>query len=264
MNRECEMNFQALRGFTIHSFREDLETRVNLMLSAMSGILNLVIGFGILYVIFEKVEHLGGWTFSQSSVVYGMFIMLESATAMCFSPNLARLPEYVKSGELEYMLLRPVSVQLQLSVRHFKVWHIPDFIIGATVVAVGAMFQSNISTGGVFLFFITFAAAICLLYSIWLLLSACAIWVIRADNLTQVFNAFFSAGRFPLSAFPAWMRFVMVTIFPVAFLTTVPAGALLDKIGPEFVGLGLITTIIFAGASQRAITLAIRAYTGAG
>ena len=57
------------------------------------------------------------------------------------------------------------------------------------------------------------------------MLTTTAFWLVKVDNISELFYAFFSAGRFPVSAFPVWVRFVLTFIVPIAFITTVPAAA---------------------------------------
>ncbi|NEP37958.1 MAG: hypothetical protein F6K35_01215 [Okeania sp. SIO2H7] len=67
------------------------------------------------------------------------------------------------------------------------------------------------------------------LYSIWFILGATSIWFVKIYNVTEVLQALLAAGRYPMVAYPIAYRFFFTFIVPVAFLTTVPAEAMLGR-----------------------------------
>jgi ABC-2 type transport system permease protein len=67
------------------------------------------------------------------------------------------------------------------------------------------------------------------LYSLWFMLGATSIWFVKIYNVTEVLRGLLEAGRFPLVAYPTAYRFFFTFVVPVAFLTTVPAEALLGR-----------------------------------
>ncbi|NJL22707.1 MAG: ABC transporter permease, partial [Leptolyngbyaceae cyanobacterium SM1_3_5] len=69
------------------------------------------------------------------------------------------------------------------------------------------------------------------LYSLWFMLGALSIWFVKIYNVTEVLRGLLEAGRFPMVAYPAAYRFFFTFIIPVAFLTTIPAEALLRETG---------------------------------
>jgi ABC-2 type transport system permease protein len=60
-------------------------------------------------------------------------------------------------------------------------------------------------------------------------LGATSIWFVKIYNVTEVLRGLLEAGRFPMAAYPAAYRVFFTFVIPVAFLTTVPAEALLGE-----------------------------------
>jgi len=102
-----------------------------------------------------------------------------------------------------------------------------------------------------------------LLYSLWFLLATTAIWFTKIYNATEVLRGLMDAGRFPISAYPLAYRFVFTWIVPVAFVTTVPAEALLGRsnVAWLFGSVALAAGSFFA--CRRFWLRALRSYTGA-
>jgi ABC-2 type transport system permease protein len=90
-----------------------------------------------------------------------------------------------------------------------------------------------------------------------------AIWFVKTWNATEVLRAALSAGRYPVSAFPATVRLLFTVVLPVAFLTTVPAETLLGRGSASWI----LASLAVAGAAlviSRAFwQLALRYYTSA-
>jgi len=112
-------------------------------------------------------------------------------------------------------------------------------------------------------FAIMIPAGMIIVYSIWLLLTTMAFWFVRVENFGELFYAFYETGRFPVTIYNRWIRFVLTYIVPVAFLTTFPAATLLGRLSMYFV----MASIGIAGAlfylSHRFWNYAIRFYSSA-
>ena len=71
------------------------------------------------------------------------------------------------------------------------------------------------------------------------------------------------AGRYPMVAYPAVYRFLFTFIVPVAFLTTVPAQAMLNRSELTWIfGAAILAAILF-GFSIIFWRFALRFYTSA-
>jgi ABC-2 type transport system permease protein len=101
------------------------------------------------------------------------------------------------------------------------------------------------------------------LYSLWFMLGATSIWFVKIYNVTEVLRGLLEAGRFPMVAYPVAYRFFFTFVIPVAFLTTIPAEALLNQSEVEWVlgAAGLAIALLFA--SRQFWRFALRFYTSA-
>jgi len=90
-----------------------------------------------------------------------------------------------------------------------------------------------------------------------------AFWLVKVENISELFNAFFQAGRFPISAFPNWARLLLTIVIPIAFVTTVPASAAVGRLEPglALAGSGLAALLLLA--SHACWRLAVANYTSA-
>jgi ABC-2 type transport system permease protein len=102
-----------------------------------------------------------------------------------------------------------------------------------------------------------------ILYSLWFLLAGLSIWFVKVWNATEVLRYTLVAGRYPISAYPPALRVLFTLVLPVAFLTTVPAEALLGRASAAW-ALGSLTAASISLVATRLFwQFALRHYTSA-
>ena len=135
--------------------------------------------------------------------------------------------------------------------------------IGWAVIGVGMARQGTLSWANVGLTVLLLVAATAILYAVWFALTTTAFWFVKVDNVSELFTAFFAAGRFPVSAYPGWVRALLTFVVPIAFLTTVPAEAASGRLTwAAALGAAGVAVVLLA-ASQAFWRHALANYTSA-
>jgi ABC-2 type transport system permease protein len=140
-----------------------------------------------------------------------------------------------------------------------------DALVGLGVLGYG-LSRLDVSVGPVevALFVVLLLAGLVIVYSFLLLLSTCAFWFVKLENVLVIFQTLFgNAGRWPVTIFPGWLRAFLTFVVPLAFAVTVPAQALTGTLES---GTALLAVVVAAGffAAARVFWLvALRRYTGA-
>jgi ABC-2 type transport system permease protein len=86
---------------------------------------------------------------------------------------------------------------------------------------------------------------------------------IKIDNITELFYAFYEAGRYPVTIYRGAVRALLTFVVPIAFVTTFPASALLGKIDLTTTVIGFVFAIGSFIASNRFWNFAITRYSSA-
>jgi ABC-2 type transport system permease protein len=102
-----------------------------------------------------------------------------------------------------------------------------------------------------------------LLYCFWLMLTSIAFWIVRVDEMVNLFQGIFAAGRWPVGIYPDWLRSGLTFLVPVAFAVTVPAEALIGRLNPLTVLGAFGLTVGFGLLSRLVWRLGARHYAGA-
>jgi ABC-2 type transport system permease protein len=216
---------QLLRAFWANSLALDLEYRVDFLISAVTALISFGAGLLTLQVMFRYAGSLGGWTFHQALALYGIYLLLEEFAGGFLAFNIGSLPELIRRGDLDFILLKPVDSQLQVSIRHFRVVGLPAYLLALGILIYAMVAMGSLTVANILLLVGFLVCAMLIMYAIWSLLHTLAFWLVRIENISQVFFAVFRTARFPIGAFPAAMQVVFTVVVPIAFLTTVPASA---------------------------------------
>lgn len=216
---------RLMRAFWANSLALELEYRVDFLISAVTALISFGAGLLLLNVMFQQAETIGGWTFYQALALYGVYLFLEEFASNFLAVNVGDLPALIRRGDLDFILLKPVSSQLLISIRKFVLTSLPAFLLGLGVMLYAMSAMETIGIGSLALSLVFLICAMLIMYAIWTLLHTLAFWFVRIENIAQLFYAIFEVARFPVSAYPGWLRAVFTIIVPVAFMTTVPASA---------------------------------------
>ena len=220
--------WHVLKLFWSTSIAAELEYRLNFAIAAISSLTNLAGSLFGLFLFYRTGYEFQNWSWEEALVVLGIFTLLQGVSATFLVPNLNRIVQQVQQGTLDFVLLKPISSQFWLSARAVSPWGVPDLIFGLILIFyAGSQLGLEISDYLVSLIPITFG--IISLYSIWFVLGATSIWFVKIYNVTEVLRGLVEAGRYPIIAYPTAYRFFFTFVIPVAFLTTIPAEAMLGR-----------------------------------
>lgn len=255
-----------LAVFIRTSLQAELAFRVNLLVNmvlALVGIANAIAGVA---VIFSHTSSLRGWSFAQTLVLLGVYTIVNGLLNVFVAPNLDQLSQSIRQGNLDFTLLKPASSQFLVSFQRCVIWGLSDVLLGVGVLAYGlarVSGEGRLGVGPVLLFGLTLVAGGGVLYSFWIMLATFAFWFVRIDNLTTLLHTFFNMGRFPVDAYPTWLRRVLTFVIPVALVTTVPARALNGTLGPLVPVISVAVAVAMVWLSTRLWWLGLGQYTSA-
>ncbi len=246
------------------SLSSQLEYKLNILVDVLASILNFIGSIFILSLFFTNGSNLGGWSWAETLIVLGIYNLLESFTISILQPNLTQIVRHVQQGTLDFVLLKPIDSQLWVSFRSISLWGLPSLLCGIILVSYG-FYQSDyhFALTTICAFILLLSCSVVILYSLWFLLATTSIWFVKVWNATEVLKSLLMAGKYPIHAYPATLRLIFTYLIPIAFLTTIPAEAVLNRISVEMIVFTLCFTILFFCISRAFWIFALRFYTSA-
>lgn len=254
--------WRVLRLFWGTAVSAELEYRLNFVVATLSSLGGLAGSLFGLFLFYRTGYQFQGWSWEEALVVLGIFTMLQGFSATFLAPNLNKIVRQVEEGTLDFVLLKPISSQFWLSTRTLSPWGIPDLAFGLImVVYAGTRLELSPLSYGLAVPPLLFGFLS--LYSLWFMLGATSIWFVKIYNVTEVLRGLLEAGRFPVVAYPLAYRVFLTFVIPVAFLTTVPAQALLGRVEWAWIGGSVVLAIALLQLSRWFWRFALRFYTSA-
>lgn len=242
----------------------ELAYRTNFLVQIVQSLLELGTALAGLSIIFAHTRALGHWQPVELLVLLGVYFLVGGAINVMLQPSMQHLMEDIQLGTLDFTLVKPEDAQVLVSISRVSIWELADMILGLVVLSVVLPHLGTVmSFGQITAFVVTLVAGGIILYSFWLMLATCAFWFVRVESMLAIFQNIYQAGRWPISIYPSWLRWLLTVLIPVGLVTTIPTEALVGGLSWEMVigivGLGVGMLVV----SRMFWRVGVRYYTGA-
>jgi ABC-2 type transport system permease protein len=229
-----------------------------------------LIDFAEIYVVFHQVRTLGGFTFAEVALMFALTTCAFSLADVIVG-HVDSLPDYVRTGQFDAMLLRPLSALGQLVTSDFSLRRLGRSITGLIVLGAALTYTDiDWTPSRVALLVVTPVAGCVIFCAIFVAAAAVSFWLVEG---TEFANAFTYGGNYlsglPFTIFGVAVRRFFTFIVPGAFVAYLPTLALLGRSDPA--GLpgwlswsGPIAALLAAAVASLLWRSGLRHYVGAG
>ncbi len=266
--------FLALAKFNLAT---ELAFRANFVVKLIVEALWL----GILIVFYDKLfqntKSIATWDFYEYLFFVGCFYALSGVIETFFLSNCMEFQELVRTGDLDFYLLKPIDEQFLITARNTDWSTLPNVFqgIGIMVFAVAHLpMWGTLAWPEILLrcgsFAALFVCGCAMTYSFLLMLTATSVWFVRNSSLMELWWLFTTLMRYPRQIFigtwasPIGLLFTFA--IPVLLVVSVPASTMAKPLEPEhwwFVGLMTVATVVLFFASRRFFRFALQSYRSA-
>jgi ABC-2 type transport system permease protein len=242
----------------------ELEFRSSFALSAGSTVLWAIFSMLLAGLIFTNVRQVAGWDLDRMFVLTGSFLIVEGLSSALFQRNMQRLSEMVNKGELDFVLIRPISSQFLVSIRYVDFGDVPTAIVGFGYVVIG-LGRLGITPGPLEIasYLVLLMSALLSLYSLWFMAVTLVLWTGRINNISAIMPPFIELGRMPSDIYRGIVKPLLTYGLPIAAIATLPSQALLGILEASALPYQLLLTAVLLWASSRFWHYSLRRYTSA-
>src|SRR5437867_12508776 len=228
MRRYIEIYSIMLRNSLIR----DLSFKANFLLWMVVEILWFCGQIVFFSIIFGNVDHIGDWTKWEVVLLIGTHQIIAQLFQAFFFVNVANIPELVRTGRLDSLLVLPVDSQFAVSTKQSALDSIVNAALGGVVVCV-SLSQLGVMPNpvSILLYLVALGFGVAVHYSIMLCLAAVSFWIVRAQGLVYGYFNFLNIARYPDVIFPRIFRFIFGWIVPVVIIANIPARLLIKPLG---------------------------------
>lgn len=210
--------------------RSQLQYRLSAALQLVGTTLIALLDLVIVVVVFDKVPELDGWTLEEVALLYGIASISFALTDLAIG-HLDRLPQMIREGSFDQVLVRPLPSLLQVVASDFALRRLGKALQGlAVLVWALTVVEIDWTVGRVAMIPLAIASGAVIYAGVWIALATIAFWIVDAIEFV---NAFTYGGNFlsqyPVTIFGRWLRGLVVFVIPIAFVAYFPALYVLDK-----------------------------------
>ncbi|HXI80325.1 MAG TPA: ABC-2 family transporter protein [Verrucomicrobiae bacterium] len=242
----------------------ELQYRANFAIQVFQSVIALATGLAVIGLVFSQTTHLNDWTQPELLAVMGVHILMGGVIQTFIQPNMVRLMTDVREGTLDFILTKPEDAQVLVSIREVKIWQAVDVLIGLVVLGVGvAQLQASIGPVQAIAFAVALLLGATMIYCFWLILTTGAFWIVRMDEIHELFEGVYQSGRWPVTIYPGWLRISLTYLVPIAFAVTVPAEAITSRLTVETIAVAAVFAAALVVVTRAWWRFGLRHYSGA-
>ena len=229
-----KVDLRAYRAVLASRMRSQREYRLNFRIDLLSSLLVGFIELAEVWVLFHSVGTLGGVSFTQILLVFGLADLCFSLADMVMG-HCDNLPTYVRAGTLDVFYLRPQPLLLQLITSDISLRRLTRAAVGLVCLVIGlAVNDIAWSVSAVALLGISLVSGIAIFAAMFVWAAGAQFFLINGAEMT---NAFVYGGRYaatqPASVWGRPLTVLFGFFFPMAFTAYLPALHLLGLPGPD-------------------------------
>lgn len=207
----------------------DLQMRLNLLMQFFNDAGWYVVQIILFESVYLHVTTLGGWGVAEMRVFLGILFLIDGLHMVFFAYNFDHFSYKISRGELDLLLLKPVSTQQLFTAQRFQCGFILNVLL-ATAWLLWAMtgLPGGIPWSRIGLILLVVPAGLSVFYATRLLFCLPMLLFKQGGDLHELYFTLFRLGLRPDKLYGPGLRYFVLMVLPIAMLASVPTRILLD------------------------------------
>lgn len=230
--RFMKMNLKALLGF-------QADFIIMLVASAFTQLLGII----FLWVIYQRIPEINGWEFWEVAFIYAMIFFTEGFASLLFE-GCWTFSGLVNRGELDRMLIRPISPVLQILSSRIGINGVSNIVIG-TVIIIQALQHVEIqwTVGKLLMTILLIISGIVIRGAINFASNSSAFWTNSPGNsFGFMVHSICDFAKYPINIYSFGLQVFITAIVPYAFIGFFPATFIFEK--EQFGYWGMLSPVV--------------------
>jgi len=276
--------FRVFLTFAGNSLVREMMFHVNFLIECVSSVTWTMMNLGFYLLIFHHTDSIGyqtGWGKWEFFAFLATTMLVNSIVQAFFMPNCEDISELIRTGGLDFALLKPIDTQFLISLEKIDWSSLANFAAGL-VLLIASLIQMTTRAENpltlhplslvLYVFYVLCGVAI--LYSLMIALSATSIWLGQNRSLYDFWFYITNFSRYPMEIYEGRLgtplRWFCTYIVPVLIVVNVPAQIIARPISPDgstsvwpLAGFTVIATAASLIASRWVFQASLRSYRSA-
>ena len=211
-------HLRLIARYVRHNLMAGMAYRGAFFLQVFGMVLNNMMLLFFWSVLFSRFPSLNGWALTDVVTLYAMVALGFGGSVVVFG-NAPRMAQLIANGDLDYYLALPADPLLHLLISRMSMSGWGDVLFGL------ALFVIAVPGWAAKLpLFLGLGVCVGLIFTAFrVIVGSLAFWIGQAQNLAmQLGNAMITFSIYPIDIFPGFVRVLLYTLIPAAFVGSVP------------------------------------------
>ncbi len=216
-------NISLYFSFLKASLKEMLIYRLDCIVGMISQIVSQLVEIIFIWIVFQNTDSLAGWNFMQILLLYGVILISIGISDFCFDALYDIGPKYIRNGEFDKILLRPVHPLISIIGSSKEFTALGYFALGlflTITMLIKLMMPITIILVLKIIFFSIVGAAI--IGAINTIFSIASFWTYRSNEVIWSFYRIYTFAQYPLDIYNKFIKLLITAILPFAFVAYYP------------------------------------------
>jgi ABC-2 type transport system permease protein len=223
--------------FVRNSLVRDMTFRANFIIDSFGSLTWMLANLAFYSLIFRYTDSIGrqtGWGEFEFYAFLATTLIINSLVQAFFMPNAEEFSELIRSGGLDFALLKPIDTQFLISLQRVEWSSLVNFAAGVVLLqfslrqlAADATSPLTITPTMIALYVFYVLCGVAILYSLMIALAATSIWLGRNQTLYDFWFYITNFSRYPREIYSGkWgqpLQWSFTFLIPVLVVVNVPA-----------------------------------------
>ena len=238
--------FQIIKAYFRYSVMLEMEYKFNFFFGGIFELLWLIMYIVLVNVIFLGTDAIGGWEKTEVLLLTFQGGLIDALVTLIIVPGLSQLPDYVNTGKLDFVLLKPINTRFHLSIRNFSLDQIKNIIINIFgIFYCVKKLKLDITIERLGLYICLVICSIVVIYNIMFMMMSLSFWVIKMDVVMNFCSELITIGNQPYSIYPKAAQKFLTYGIPILVAFNYPVLGILGKNNFELFGIAIAIIIIW-------------------
>jgi ABC-2 type transport system permease protein len=227
--------------FARNSLVRDMTYRANFIIECISSFSWMAMNLGLYILIFRYTKELGegtGWYKYEFFIFLATGNIINSVVQAFFMPNAEEFSELIRTGGLDFALLKPIDTQFLISLHKVDWSSLINFLFGILLLFYAlAKLGFMPSLGAILLYPLYILSGIVILYSLMTALAATSIWLGQNQTLYDFWFYITNFSRYPMEIYDGpWglpLRYAFTFAVPILVVVNIPARLMAKPIAAQ-------------------------------
>lgn len=267
--------FRVYQTFFRNSLVREMTFRGNFIITVLTRIFWFAAQLTLFEIIYRNVPTINDWTREEYFAFIATAMLINAIVETFFMPNCANFSELIRSGNLDFALLKPIDTQFLISFEKVNLAMLNQVLLaGALLVYSVSVIGRPVSLAQATLYAMYIGVGVVFFYSLMIALASTSIWFGRNQGLYDFWFYITVFARYPRSIYGGVnsarleagevLQFSFTYIVPILLVVTVPARVLVKTMEhPSLAAVAAAAAVAGLAVSRGIFNWSLRSYRSA-